>query len=88
MNLSVDSPRILHPGEFKSTAWNNITYRLYRLIRAPAIRSEIVPCYEVKTIECASEVKRLLSRKGIEASFFVEYPDVYVIRLNDGNLPE
>ncbi len=88
MKLSTGSPEILHPGEFKSTAWNNITYRLYRLIRAPAIRSEIAPCYEVKTVECASEVKRLLSRKGIEASFFVEYPDVYVIRLNDGNLPE
>jgi hypothetical protein len=88
MNLSTGSPEILHPGEFKSTARNNITYRLYRLIRAPAIRSEIAPCYEVKTVECASEVKRLLSRKGIEASFFVEYPDVYVVRLNDGNLPE
>jgi hypothetical protein len=88
MNLSTGSPEILHPGEFKSTRWNNITYRLYRLIRAPAIRSEIAPCYEVKTVECASEVKRLLSRKGIKASFFVEYPDVYVIRLNDGNLPE
>jgi hypothetical protein len=88
MNLSTGSPEILHPGEFKSTRWNNITYRLYRLIRAPAIRSEIAPCYEVKTVECASEVKRLLSRKGIKASFFVEYPDVYVIRLNDGSLPE
>ncbi|MFZ8841088.1 MAG: hypothetical protein ACO2PM_19655 [Pyrobaculum sp.] len=42
----------------------------------------------MKTVKCASEVKRLLSRKGIEASFFVEYPDVYVVRLNDGNLPE
>jgi hypothetical protein len=63
VNLSAGSPEILHPGEFKSTAWNNITYRLYRLIRAPAIRSEIAPCYEVKTVECASEVKRLLSRR-------------------------
>jgi hypothetical protein len=88
MNLSTGAPEILRPGKFKSTEWINITYRLYRLIRAPAIRSEIAPCYEVKTVECASEVKRLLSRKGIEASFFVEYPDVYVIRLNDGNLPE
>jgi hypothetical protein len=88
MNLSTGSPEILHPGVLKSTTRNNITHRLYRLIRAPAIRSEIAPCYEVKTFECANEVKRLLSRKGIEASFFVEYPDVYVLRLNDGNLPE
>jgi hypothetical protein len=88
VKLSTGSPGILHPVKFKSTAWNNITYRLYRLLRAPVLKSEIAPCYEVKTVECASEVKRLLSRKGIGASFFVEYPDVYVIGLNDGNLPE
>jgi hypothetical protein len=53
-----------------------------------ALESEIASCYEVKAVECASEVKRLLSRNGIEANFFSEYPDVYVIGLNDGNLPE
>ncbi|MFZ8806858.1 MAG: hypothetical protein ACO2PN_01975 [Pyrobaculum sp.] len=42
----------------------------------------------MKAVECAKEVKRLLNRKGIKARFFVEYPDVYVIRLNDGNMPE
>jgi hypothetical protein len=57
-------------------------------MRAPALESEIETCYEVKAVECAKEVKRLLIRKGIKASFFVEYPDVYVIRLNDGNMPE
>jgi hypothetical protein len=58
------------------------------LVRAPALESEIASCYEVKTVECAKEVRRLLNRKGIEARFIVEYPDVYVIRLNDSNLPE
>ncbi len=57
-------------------------------MRAPTLDSEIASCYEVKAVECAKEVKRLLNRKGIEARFIVEYPDVYVIRLNDGNLPE
>jgi len=57
-------------------------------MRAPALESDIATCYEVKAVECAKEVKRLLIRKGIKASFFVEYPDVYVIRLNDGNMPE
>jgi len=42
----------------------------------------------VKAVECAKEVKRLLNRKGIKARIIVEYPDVYVIRLNDGNMPE
>ena len=42
----------------------------------------------MKAVECAKEVKRLLNRKGIKARIIVEYPDVYVIRLNDGNLPE
>jgi len=57
-------------------------------MRAPTLDSEIASCYEVKAVECAKEVKRLLNRKGIEARFIVEYPDVYVIRLNDSNLPE
>jgi hypothetical protein len=57
-------------------------------VRAPTLESEIAFCYEVKAVECAKEVKRLLNRKGIEARFIVEYPDVYAIRLNDGNLPE
>jgi hypothetical protein len=57
-------------------------------VRAQALESEIAFCYEVKAVECAKEVKRLLSRNGIEANFFSEYPDVYVIGLNDGNLPE
>jgi len=83
-----NSPEVSYPGGFKSTARNGITYRLYKLVRAPALESEIASCYEVKAVECAKEVKRLLNRKGIKASFFVEYPDVYVIRLNDSNLPE
>jgi hypothetical protein len=57
-------------------------------MRAPTLDSEIASCYEVKAVECAKEVKRLLNRRGIKARFIVEYPDVYVIRLNDGNLPE
>jgi hypothetical protein len=83
-----NSPEVSYPGGFKSTARNGITYRLYKLVRAPALESEIASCYEVKAVECAKEVRRLLNRKGIKASFFVEYPDVYVIRLNDGNMPE
>jgi hypothetical protein len=82
------SPEVRYPGGFKSTARNNETYRLYKLMRAPTLDSEIASCYEVKAVECAKEVKRLLNRKGIEARFIVEYPDVYVIRLNDSNLPE
>jgi len=82
------SPEVRYPGKFKSTARNDITYKLYKLMRAPALESEIATCYEVKAVECAKEVKRLLNRKGIKARFFVEYPDVYVIRLNDGNMPE
>jgi hypothetical protein len=57
-------------------------------VRAQTLDSEIASCYEVKAVECTSEVERLLSRNGIEANFFSEYPDVYVIGLNDGNLPE
>jgi len=75
------SPEVSYPGGFKSTARNGITYRLYKLVRAQALESEIASCYEVKAVECAKEVKRLLNRKGIKARFFVEYPDVYVIRL-------
>ena len=82
------SPEVRYSGGFKSTARNNVTYRLYKLVRAPTLESEIAFCYEVKAVECAKEVKRLLSRNGIEANFFSEYPDVYVIGLNDGNLPE
>jgi len=82
------SPEVRYPGKFKSTARNNVTHRLYKLMRALALESEIATCYEVKAVECAKEVKRLLNRKGIKARFFVEYPDVYVIGLNDGNLPE
>jgi len=70
-------PEVRYPGGFKSTARNNVTYRLYRLMSAQALESEIASCYEVKAVECAKEVERLLSRKGIKASFFVEYPDVY-----------
>ena len=82
------SPEVRYPGGFKSTVRNDITHRLYKLVRAPALDSEIATCYEVKAVECAKEVKRLLYRKGIKARFFVEYPDVYAIKLNDGNLPE
>ena len=82
------SPEVSNPGGFKSTARNGITYRLYKLVRAPALESEIASCYEVKAVECASEIERLLSRNGIEANFLSEYPDVYVIGLNEGNLPE
>jgi hypothetical protein len=82
------SPEVRYPGKFKSMARNDITYKLYKLMRAPALESEIATCYEVKAVECAKEVKRLLNRKGIKARFIVEYPDVYVIRLNDGNMPE
>jgi len=81
------SPEVHYPDKFKNTARNNITYRLYRLIRAPTLESETASCYELKTVECAKEVKRLLSRKGIKAKFFKEYPDVYAINSNDGNLP-
>jgi len=81
-------PEVRYPGKFKSTARNDVTYKLYKLMRAPTLDSEIASCYEVKAVECAKEVKKLLNRKGIEARFVVEYPDVYVIRLNDGNLPE
>jgi len=88
MRRASSPPEVRYPGGFKSTARNNVTYRLYKLVRAPTLESEIASCYEVKAVECASEVKRLLSRNGIEANFFSEYPDVYVIGLNDGNLPE
>jgi hypothetical protein len=65
-------PEVRYPCGFKGTARNNVTYRLYRLMSAQALESEIASCYEVKAVECASEVKRLLSRNGIEANFFSE----------------
>ena len=51
------SPEVRYPGKFKSTARNDITYKLYKLMRAPALESEIATCYEVKAVECAKEVK-------------------------------
>jgi hypothetical protein len=54
-------PEVRYPGGFKSTARNNVTYRLYKLVRAPTLESEIAFCYEVKAVECAKEVKRLLN---------------------------
>jgi hypothetical protein len=62
----------------------NITHKVYRLTRVPTA----VTCRDSKTIECAKEVKRLLRREGVEAAFFIDYPDVFLVKLRGGDLPK